>query len=305
MQKTVERSALLSSGIASSDSLITLAGGSTVINLPFWKNLTDDEDDILSDSTEISTSKIVTGKSVACVHLRAKAWAANDLASLLANSNAMDAIGLKVADYWAHRYQKVLTSTLKGVFAATTMKDSVLDISKESVAAGIVSADSMIDAIYLLGDASEQLTGIMMHSFFRKKLAKLDLVETIRDSEGNPLFDAYMGKRIIIDDDLAPEEVNVDSTQKKAYPVYFFGAGSVAYNEGTGIESVETDRDKLAGDDYLITRRQFTMHPRGLKWAGSPAGTTPSNTELATGTNWELVDERKNVPIAKFVARID
>lgn len=305
MQKTVERSALLSSGITSSDSLVSLTSGGTLINLPFWKNLADDEDDILSDSDKVGVSKMVSGDSVACVHLRAKAWAANDLASLLANSNAMDAIGLKVADYWAHRYQRVLTSTLKGVFAATSMKDSALNISGETGTTGIVSSNSMIDAIYLLGDASSKITGIIMHSFFRKKLAKLNLVETIRDSEGNPLFDAYMGKRIIVDDDLAPEKVTVGSEQKNAYPVYFFGEGAVAYNEGTRIVRVETDRDKLAGDDYLITRRQFTMHPRGLKWKGTAAGTTPSNAELATGTNWELVDERKNVPIAKLVARID
>ena len=59
MQKTVERSALLSSGITSSDSLVSLTSGGTLINLPFWKNLADDEDDILSDSNKVGVSKMV------------------------------------------------------------------------------------------------------------------------------------------------------------------------------------------------------------------------------------------------------
>ena len=46
------------------------------------------------------------------------------------------------------------------------------------------------------------------------------------------------------------------------------------------------------------------MHPRGVRWIGTPAGQTPSNTELATSTNWALADDRKNVAIALLKAKV-
>ena len=106
-----------------------------------------------------------------------------------------------------------------------------------------------------------------------------------------------MGKRIIVDDSLKATD--------GAYPIYFFAKGAVAYNEDTsGLELTETDRDKLGGNDVLISRRAFVMHPRGVKWVGTAAGTTPTNDELATAANWELADNIKNVPITKLIAKL-
>ena len=90
-----------------------------------------------------------------------------------------------------------------------------------------------------------------------------------------------------------------------AHPIYFFGKGAIAFNEDTtGIEITETDRDKVGGNDILVTRRAFVMHPRGLAWEGTPSDVTASNAELATAANWSLADNIKNVPITKLVAKL-
>lgn len=294
IQKTTEKSALLQSGICSSDSSIKLGAGNTIVNLPFWKNL-DGDDEILSDSTEMSVSKIETGKDIACVHLRGKSWSANDLASLLAGDKAMTAIGQKSADFWAKSLQKVLTSTLFGAFASESMAGSVVTPTGDEK----LSANLMIDAMYALGDAYDSLTGVMMNSQTMAYLLKQDLIDYIPASEGKSAIANYMGKRVIVDDSLVEESGKM--------PIYFFGAGAIAFNEGHDIINVETDRDKLAGDDYLITRRQFTMHPRGIAWNPNdpekPISTvTPTNNDLMNGLNWNLADARKNVAITKLLA---
>lgn len=295
IQKTTDKSALLQSGICSADSNIVMGAGNTIVNLPFWKNLTGD-DEILSDSNAMTVGNISTGKDIACVHLRGRAWSANDLASLLAGDNAMTAIGNKTADYWAKQIQKVLINSLEGAFSATSVNGLVNDISAGSGSASVISADAMIDTVAKLGDNADTLTGVMMHSAVMFKLLKMDLIDFIPASEGKASLTTYMGKRVIVDDSL--------TATGDAYPIYFFGDGAVAFNEGTNVINVETDRDKLAGDDFLITRRQFTMHPRGIKWKGTPTGVTPSNTELATGTNWELVEDIKNVGITKLICKL-
>lgn len=295
IQKTTDKSALLQSGICSSDSNIVMGAGNTIVNLPFWKNLTGD-DELLSDGTSMSVGNIEAGKDIACIHLRGRAWSANDLASILAGDNAMTAIANKTADYWAKMIQKVLISSLEGAFSATSVAPLVNDISGKTGDDAIVSSKAMIDTIAKLGDRGDELTGVMMHSAVMYKLLKDDLIDYIPESEGKSAITTYMGKRVIVDDAL------VDTGG--VYPVYFFANGAVAFNEGKDVVNVETDRDKLAGDDFLITRRQFTMHPRGIKFKGTPAGVTPSNTELATGTNWELVEDVKNVGITKLLCKL-
>lgn len=297
-QKTVQKSRLLQSAIVSADPTIDFSKGGKTVHIPFWKNLTG-EDEILDDATAMSVNNIEAGEDIACVHLRGKSWGANDLVSLLAGSDAMEAIAEKSADYWAVQKQKVLCATLKGIFASTGMSSHVNNIASTTGDGGIISAEAMIDTEALLGDNYDSLGGIMCHSLVMNKLRKLDLIDTVPDSEGKRSLPYYMGMPVIIDDMLTEE-----TSGSGDYPVYIFGAGAIAYNEGNGVEAVETDRDKLAGEDYLITRQQFTMHPRGIKWIGTPAGKTPSNTELETGTNWELVDDIKNIAIVKLVARV-
>lgn len=308
IQKTTDKSAILQSGICSSDPSIVLSAGNTVVNLPFWKNLTGD-DEVLSDSSDMGVSKITTGKDLATVHLRGKAWSANDLASLLAGDNAMTAIANKSADFWAKQIQTVLVKTLAGATAINAFAGHVNNISATNGDGGVISANAMIDTISLMGDSYSELEGIMMHSAVMFKLLKEDLITTIPASDGKDAIYTYMGKRVIVDDMLAPTDIRSEGAETAvwAYPIYFFGNGSIAYNEGTGVVNVETDRDKLAGDDYLITRRQFTMHPRGIAWHPAesvPVGVTPSNAELADSGNWSLVEDLKNVAITKLVARI-
>ena len=186
------------------------------------------------------------------------------------------------------------------------MSDHVKDISANEGASGVISNDVLIDSIYMLGDNYNALTGLAMHSAVQAKLAKLKLLDEPRDpSNMNPEFETYMRRRIIVDDAIAPVTVGSGASAYKAYPIYLFGQGAVAYNESAALIEAETDRDKAQGEDYLFTRRVFTMHPRGIKWKGVPAGVTATNAELEVGTNWELVEDSKNVAIAKLIVRLD
>lgn len=309
MQKTTKRNALITSGIASPDPNIAqrMFKGGKGIELPFWKR-TNARSEVLSEDSPMTTHKIVAGGDYAAVHARGIGYSSNDLSEFFAGSDPMGAMTTMVADDWSGSFQEVLLSSLKGVFAVDSMKDHIIDISKKEGESGILNNNALIDAIYLLGDNFKSLTGLAMHSAVMAKLAKLKLLDDYpRDASNTaPEFDTYMRRRIIVDDDITPEKITVGSDENaKAYPIYLFGQGAVAYNESAALMETEPDRDSGQGDDYLYTRRVFTMHPRGIKWKGTPTGATASNTELETGTNWELVEDSKNVAIAKLVVRVD
>ena len=296
IERTAELSAFYQSGIiARTPELDRLASsGGKLLNMPFWEDL-DGDDEVLSDTGALTVGKITADQDVAALLARGRAWSVNDLAKALSGDDPMAAIGDLVAAYWARRFQAILISTLDGVFGntATQMDTNKHDISAETGDAAVIDAKTAVDAIYKLGDNADKLTGFAMHSATVAKLTKDDLIETIPPSEGKPAVRTFLGKPVVVDDSL-PNAGGV-------YTTYIFGAGAFGWGEGGAPVPVETARDALAGDDILVHRRHFILHPRGVAFQNvSVSGPTPSKTELANYENWERVYEPKNVRIVQF-----
>jgi len=301
IERTAELSAFYQSGIiARNENLDALArSGGKLINMPFWEDLTGD-DEVLSDSTALTVGKIGSDKDVAVLLARGRAWSVNDLAKALSGDDPMAAIGDLVAAYWARRFQAILIKTLDGIFGntATGMDTNKHDISVQDGNAAVIDAKTAVDAIYKLGDNADKLTGFAMHSATVAKLTKDDLIETIPPSEGKPAVRTFLGKPVVVDDSLP----NADGV----YTTYIFGAGAFGWGEGGAPVPTETARDALAGDDILIHRRHFILHPRGVAFQNAVvAGATPSNDELANPQNWKRVYESKNVRIVQFKHRLE
>lgn len=297
VEKTAELSALFQSGIIRPDAALdTLARtGGTLLQMPFWTDLTG-ADEVLSDSAALTPQNIAASKDVARLHARGKAWGVNDLAKALSGDDPMAQIGNLVADYWARRWQALLISTLKGVFAASSMSGNVHDISAVT-GADAFTGSTFIDAAHKLGDAESKLTAIMVHSLVYATMRKQNLIEFIPNSEGVYNIPTYLGKRVIVDDSMP--------VTSGVYTTYLFGEGAIGYGEGEAPVPTETDRDSLAGEEYLINRRHFIMHPRGVKWnEASIAGKFPTNAECETAANWTRVYSNKNIRIVKFVHKI-
>lgn len=297
VQRTAELSKLVRSGIVvPNKELDKLASaGGTLINMPYWDDL-DGDDEVLSDEGALTPSKITAKKDVAVLLMRGKAWSVNDLAKALSGDDPMKAIGDLVAEYWVRMEQKTLFKTLEGAFKGTNSDTNVHDISAKGTDDKF-TASTFIDAKTKLGDAADKLTAIAVHSAVFAELEKQNLIEYIPNSQGIIEFPTYLGKNVIVDDG-CPKESDV-------YTTYLFGQGAVGRGEGAAPVPTETDRDSLAGDDILINRRHFILHPRGIKFKNtSVSGDSPTNAELAEATNWERVYESKNIRIVQFKHKI-
>jgi len=292
VEKTTELSALYQSGIvASSDELNSLAlSGGRLINMPYWNDL-DGDDEVLSDINALDVERITSGQDIAALLMRGKAWSVNDLAKALSGDDPMQVIGQLVAGYWARRMQAAILSILEGVFAAPSMAPNVYDTDVR------ISADNTILASQCLGDAKSKLTGYLMHSAAEADLARQDLIDFTKDSTGSIEVPTYLGKRVIVDDGCP--------VANGVYTTYIFGQGAIGYGEGAAPVPTETTRDALSGDDILINRRHFLLHPRGVRWLDQAvADQSPTNAELANPANWLRVYEPKNVRIVKYTHRI-
>lgn len=307
-ERTAERSALFQSGIIATDGEMNelAKGASDTVNVPFFKDLggsSESDDD--NPSNPATADSITTGKDIAVKHFRRKAWGSADLTAALSGDDPMDAIANLVADFWDRDMQKsILLPALNGVFATggalagTHVYDIAIEDGNNAAATNLIGSDAIIDSVGLLGDAWEKITGMVVHSVVFRRMQKLNLIEEEYLSEQNITIRRFLGRRVIVDDGM-PKVAGASSGQK--YTTYLFGNGSLAYGEGAPKVATETDRDSLAGVDYLINRRHFFLHPRGVRWSGTTAGHTPTTGELETAASWTKVYEDKNIAVVKLV----
>lgn len=313
INRTMELCALVQSGIiVNSPEFDKLASeAARTHNMPFFEDLTGDSEPTLED-VKMTPAKIGSNKDVSTTLLRQKMWSSTNLAASLAGSDPMKAIGDLTARYWARDMQKELIALLAGIFgtytpdggtATTPMKDHILDITKQSSAAAKnISAAAFIDACQLMGDAQGLLTDVVMHSATKAYLKKNNLIQTERDST-DVEFEMYQGRRVTVDDGCPVDKDD-------AYTTYLFSQGAIALGNGNPVGHVATelDRDKQTGGgiDYLINRKEYILHMRGVAYTGKTRGNveTPTREELRLAENWNPVYEPKQLRVVALKHKI-
>ncbi|MEI7732915.1 MAG: coat protein, partial [Verrucomicrobiota bacterium] len=160
------------------------AGGGRDVKMPFWKDLSGARQ-LLSDSASLTVNKITSDQDIARIQNDAQVWSVNHLAKVISGDDPMQRIVDLVAEYWARTDEGMVVSCLKGIFAAASMSGNKLTIASESIASKttstVLNGSTFVDATLKLGDRSDRLTAIAMHSATEAALRKLDLIDFIPD----------------------------------------------------------------------------------------------------------------------------
>lgn len=311
---TAQINAFFNTGVLSPDAKLAgeLAGGGRTFNVPFWNDLDDAESAPASDDPALdgTPGKLTSGQDVARRQIRTRGWSTADLTRELAGSDPAKRIGDRVSEYWSRQFDDICISTLRGVFAANIAQDAgdmVKDVGTDAVgapaAAELIGAESIMDAAQTLGDQKRSLSTIVMHSVVQTRLAKLDLIDFRPDSTGKIWTPYYLDYKVIISDKVPA----IAGTNRIKYHNYLLGNGCLGWAESPLPNGVAVDRDESRGNgmgiEELWTRRQFAIHPYGIKWTDTAvAGAFPTNAELATATNWDRVyPERKQIHMALLI----
>lgn len=299
IKRTAELSNIIRSGLAAPNPLLNqlVSGGGTTINMPHWQDLSGSSQ-VLSQDRPIATDGIKAANEVAVLLIRATGRSAHELAGALAGSDPIAAIVQLMAEWWVRDEQRILVDTLNGVFASTDMSDLVLPAGTQPI-----SAELVLDGKQLLGDNAGKLAAICMHSYTFTELQKQNLIEYIPDARGEVLIPTYLGYTVIFDDGMP---VDMTNPSTPIFTTYLFQRGVIGRGEGVpvSITPVEFDRDAANSTTNLFHRRALVLHPAGMKWIGTPtdpADPTPSNLDLAKGTNWKRVFEKKQMGMVKIL----
>lgn len=310
-KNTVQTMALYQQGVmrADDDMRRKLAGGGRTFNVPFWKDLDDEESDTASDDPDSYSTpdKLSSGTDVAARQIRTKSWSTMNLSAELAGDDPMARIQERINAYWGRQFDDISIASVRGVFADNSLNDAGDMINALATDAGgapsateLFSAEAVMDTAQTLGDAKQVLKLIVMHSVVHTRLAKNDLIDFRPDSEGKQWHSYFMDWRVHVSDRCPA----IAGSNRTTYHTYLFGANAIGWAESPVAKPVAVDTDEAAGDgmgsETIYTRRQVAIHPYGIKWTDTTvAGEFPSNAELRLAANWDRVyAERKQIPMA-------
>ena len=251
---------------------------------------------------------------------RAKAWGEYDFASEVTGTN-FKAEANEVNEYWDEERQSTVLAILEGIFGMTGgvngqfVTKHTYDIT--ATANPELGADSLNKASQkALGDKKAKLDVIFMHSAVSTNLEGLNLINFLKYTDADGIerdltIGTFNGRLVVVDDEMP---VTSDSTGD-IYTSYIFQKGFFEYeNIGAEVPSeLARDAYEKGGKTDLITRVREMVVPTLISYKGT--GTvSPTNSDFATGSNWELANNDKTgaskvyvddklIPVARVISR--
>jgi hypothetical protein len=311
----VEKTAFYNSGIIAASPLLNelaTAAGKTA-ELPFWKDLDGSIETNYStdDPTDIAVpQKVVQGEQISRKAFMNQGWSVADLASELAmGAKAMDQIRARTDMYYQRQFQRRLIASANGVMADNVANDNgdmVVSVAAESLGAQTADTrftrNNFTDTVFTMGDMSDELGVISVHSSIQAQMVKNDDIIFMPDSQGNLTIPTYMGLRVVVDDGLT---VTAGTTSGFKYLSVLYGAGAFGYGDGSPDVPVAVEREEAQGDgggiETLWVRKTQIIHPFGFQNTGTPAGVSYTQAELRLAATWDRVVSRKNIPMAFLI----
>lgn len=256
---------------------------------------------------------------------RARGWTEKDFSSDVTGEDFMPAVN-EVAEYWDDVDQATLLATLKGVFAMTggenkkfvdahTYDISGVKNSPTGTGENVFTATTLNNAMQkALGDNKAKFRLAIMHSQVATNLENLQLLEYMKYTDDDGIerdlgLATLNGRTVLIDDNMPVEQKSDDNTYN-AYTTYVLGDGAIEYTNCGAKVPYEMDRDPKTngGETTMYSRQRKIFSPYGISFkAGSIV--SPTDTQLSTGTNWEVAHSStdyfpaKAIPIARIITR--
>lgn len=274
LTETKEKADIFQSGLVvdNGEMAAKLAGGGTTFQSPAWNDLSDDRgSDIASDDpAEVSVPDKLTGfKMQARRQFRTKSWSAADLAGELAGDDPMSRILSRVSAWWARDLNRITVATLNGVVNANVAKNggdmvyvAGVGVGGSTTPTADLDATVILDAKQTMGDESDALQILMVHSQVYTNLQKHNLIDFIPASDSKIMIPYYLGYRLM-QSDRCP--VTSLGGSDYAFTSYLSAPGVLAFGESAPDVPVEVDRypdqGNGAGVEALFTRRQFALQP--------------------------------------------
>ena len=305
--------------------------GSLYARVPYFGRISGKTSQNNDGSSNITSTTTTTFEQGFIVASRMDAWTERSFSkNITAGVDFMDNVGIQVADYKFEVQQAIILAILKGIFGMSTAGTSaaakaakdflakhVYDISKKTGDEAKVGSTTLNSAIQqACGDNKSTFKLAIMHSEVATNLENLKLLKFLTQTDAAGIereltLASWNGRLVLIDDNMPTEEVT-GGTPYTAYTTYVLGEGSIILDNIGDSVPYEMYRDPKTngGEDTMYVRDRYICGVDGISFE-KPASITASasNTDLATGDNWNIINDgtdavsHKAIAIAKVISR--
>lgn len=281
------------------------SGPGEVAMIPFFRDITDQDDEIQVENAEPQVDNIITAgqmKATACNRVTK-----NSSTAFAAQLSGEDPVGEMIAQMVQRRLkqrQKTLLATIRGAFGSAgaaggaaplqaVRVDAFDESGEDATGEQLMSIDLFIDTKSLMGELADDLMNgaLWIHPSILAALEKADETSFDKASHGPWTIRTYRGIPIYVSESL----VRAGSSNGYVYETYLLARGIVAWGEKpqktdvVDVAALQMEKNLGLNNEIIYDRTRFVMHLNGMKWVGTPVGESPSNAELGTVTNWNLV----------------
>lgn len=314
LQEVYERSQFVQSGIISRNSALDASAGGTRTTVPGFIPVSPFEEKLESNATwgdsgagYLTPRRIQANAGVATLIHRGLSFAADELSKQASGADPMAAILNYTSSVLNKNRTATLLSHLGGLFGGA-LTGNVVDISAGAGGAEYISAAAVIRCKAALGERGEDLSVIALHPnvYFALESMGMLIFSSASLSPGGAIswsgggvniadtkVATFAGLRVIMDSQLP-----VTGTGAAAvYTSYLFGSGVVQEGVQQSLET-RSDYNILSFQDVVSMRYSYGFHVPGTTWVS--ATDNPENSVLATPANFELLWDRKLIPLVQL-----
>lgn len=308
--------------------------GSLYARVPYFGRIDGSTSQNNDGGTDITSTSTTTYEQGFVVASRMDGWTEKSFSkNITAGTDFMDNVAAQIADYKMDVRQAMLLAILKGVFSMSTTGSTVaakaakefLDKHVYNITANtgddaLVGATTLNKAIQKAGGDNKNIFKlVIMHSEVATNLENMKLLKymTYTDADGierELALATWNGRTVLVDDNMPATEVEKsgDVEAYTAYTTYVLGNGSIILDDIGDAVPYEMNRDPKTngGQDTLYVRDRFICGVDGISFE-KPSSITASasNTDLATGTNWNIINDgtkaipHKAIALCKIVSK--
>lgn len=308
--------------------------GSLYARVPYFGRIDGSTSQNNDGGTDIQSSATTTYEQGFVVASRMDGWTEKSFSkNITAGVDFMDNVAAQIADYKMDVRQAMLLAILKGVFSMSTtgstvaakaakefLDKHVYNITANTGDAALVGAATLNKAIQKAGGDNKNIFKlVIMHSEVATNLENMKLLKymTYTDADGierELALATWNGRTVLVDDNMPTEDVAKagDVEAYTAYTTYVLGEGAIILDDIGDAVPYEMSRDPKTngGQDTLYVRDRYICGVDGISFE-KPASITASasNTDLETGTNWNIINDgtkaipHKAIAIAKIVSK--
>lgn len=308
--------------------------GSLYARIPYFGRISGATSQNNNGATDITSTNTSTFEQGFITASRMDSWTERSFSkNITAGVDFMDNVAAQIAEYKLEVKQTILLKILEGIFGMTITGSTVsakaakefvekhtYDVTAKTGDEALVGASTLNKAIQqACGDNKNIFKLVIMHSEVATNLENLRLLKylTYTDADGvqrDLALATWNGRMVLIDDDMPTKDVaKTDNVEAyTAYTTYILGDGAIVLDDIGDAVPYEMSRDPKTngGQDTLYVRDRFICGVDGISFE-KPSSITASasNTDLATGTNWNVINDgtnaipHKSIAIARIISK--